>query len=92
MPDGEIEPYSTLNRPFIERKINWDKVKNRCKNIICFSGDNDPYVPLEIQKEFAQKCGAKEHIIIPGGGHLNSEVGMTKFPLLLQKIRVEMGI
>jgi len=92
MPDNEIEPYSTLNPPFINRKIDWGKVKKGCKNTYCFSGDNDPYVPISIQKKFASKCGAREHIIIKDGGHLNSEFGYTKFPLLLEKIKKELGI
>lgn len=92
MPDDIIEPYKTLNKPFVEKKADWAKVRKNCSKIICFTGDNDPYVSLEIQKSFAKACGAKEHVVIPNGGHLNEEFGFTKFPLLLIKIRAELGI
>jgi hypothetical protein len=92
MPDGIIEPYKTLNKPFIDRKIDWTKVRKNCNNIVCFTGDNDPYIPLDIQKGFAKLCHAKEHLIISKGGHLNAEFGFTTFPLLLEKIKAELKI
>ena len=52
---------------------------------MCFGGDNDPYVPMDILQDFAIKLGTKL-IIVKNGGHLNAEFGFTKFPQLLEKI------
>ena len=79
------EPYVTLNTPFIQIPIDWAKVRANCSKFICFAGDNDPYVPVSISQDFAQKLGAKL-IMIPGGGHLNADSGYTQFPQLLNSI------
>lgn len=84
--EEEIEPYSTLNGTFIRKGTDWKKVKENCPIIYCFAGDNDPYIPLKILKEFSVLCGAKEFIVIPGGGHLNEESGYITFPFLLDAI------
>jgi uncharacterized protein len=86
------EPFKSLIQPFVEGKVNWDKVKENCKDIICFLGDNDPYVSLEVANRFVDLCGGKQLIIIPKGGHLNEESGYTTFPLLLEEIRKELNI
>ena len=85
------EPYPTLNNPFIDKPLDWGKVKKNCSKIICFEGDNDPYVNLEIGKRFATLCGAKEFVVIPNGGHLTELSGYKKFPLLLKKINKELA-
>lgn len=92
MPDSIGEPYTTLNKTFIEKGADWEKVKKNCKEIICFSGDNDPYIPLEMQKHFSILCGAKEIVVIPNGGHLSERFGYTTFPLLLKKIIEELKV
>lgn len=81
-----IEPFASLNKIFIEKGADWEKVKKNCDDIICLAGDNDPYIPLEMQRQFSILCGAKEFVVIPNGGHLNKEFGFTTFPLLLNKI------
>jgi predicted alpha/beta hydrolase family esterase len=88
----QIEPYKTLNTPFINRSVNWKKVKKNCEIFICFAGDNDPYIPLNLLEKFSVLCGAKDFVIFPNGGHLNEEYGFTKFPHLLSKIRSELKI
>lgn len=86
------EPYKSLIQPFVDGKINWDKVRENCKNIICFIGDNDPYVSLDVAKRFVKLSGAKQLIIVPNGGHLNEEFGYKTFPLLLENIRKKLNI
>ena len=44
--------------------------------------DNDPYVPLEVEEDFAKKIATKS-ILIPNGGHLNSEFGYEEALFLL---------
>ncbi|MBI4157363.1 serine hydrolase family protein [Candidatus Woesebacteria bacterium] len=86
------EPYPTLNNPFIDKKIDWSKVKTNCPDIICFAGDNDPYVPLGVAKSFSKICGAKKLIVVPGGGHLSETSGFKEFPLLLETIKTELKL
>jgi len=90
-PD-DIEPFKTLNRPFVEGKINWGKVIKNSKTFICLHGDDDPYVPVDFAQNFAVLIDAKDIILIPKGGHLNKEFGYTEFPLLIKTIKKELKI
>lgn len=86
------EPFKSLIQPFADGKVNWAKVKENCKDIICFVGDNDPYVSIGVAKKFVALCAAKQLIIVPNGGHLNEEFGFKSFPLLLETIKEELSI
>ena len=59
------------------------KIHEYCDDIVCFYSDNDPYVPYEKEKEFADIVSDRREVII-GGGHLNAETGYTKFNDLLK--------
>lgn len=62
---------------------NLPEIKNYCNDIICFYSDNDPYVKYEAEKDFANTV-TENQIMIPNGGHLNSESGYTEFYDLLK--------
>ena len=79
------EPVKSLNLPFVKAPIEWPIVKLNCHKFICFAGDNDPYVPMDIAHDFASKLSA-EFIVIKNGGHLNSDSGFTRPPQLLSAI------
>ena len=79
------EPVKSLNLPFVQKSADWAKVRQNCPKFVCFAGDNDPYVPIAIARDFASKLGA-ELVVIPDGGHLNADSGFTQFPQLLDKI------
>ena len=64
---------------------NLSDIKNYCSDIVCFYSDNDPYVKYEAEKEFADTI-TENHIMISGGGHLNSESGYTEFTELLKYV------
>ena len=64
---------------------NLSDIKNYCEDIVCFYSDNDPYVKYEAEKEFADTI-TDNHIMISGGGHLNSESGYTEFAELLKYV------
>lgn len=80
------DPFPKLNNPFVDTKLDWEKVTKNCDNIYCFEGDNDPYVTLDMAKNFAKLCNSKGLDIIPNGGHLSKSSGFVEFPLLLEKI------
>lgn len=77
--------YDKVNKSFfIDDDIS--KIKNYTNNITCIYSDNDPYVPFEVLKDFANKVATNE-ILIPNGGHLNSENGYNTFEQLLTEIK-----
>jgi predicted alpha/beta hydrolase family esterase len=74
--------YDQLNRTFIDHPYDWERIKRNAGRVVCFAGDNDPYVPLNQPREVAARLSAPLQII-PGGGHLNSESGFDSFEALL---------
>jgi len=80
-----IEPYDSLNSSFVSSPLDWSKTILGANKIYCFAGDNDPYVPLSIAQDVAQKAKASLQTI-NGGGHLNEEFGYKEFPLLFDGI------
>lgn len=85
---GFGENYGSEHNDFYmkEKEIDFDKVeKNLNKSIVIYS-DNDPWVPQKNLKLLATNLDV-EPIIIPKGGHFNSETDYKdNFPLLLQTI------
>ena len=77
---GINEEFDTVNRPMFTDNLS--AIKNYCNDITCFYSSNDPYVPLNIEKEFADTITSRQ-IVIDGGGHLNAESGYIKFEELL---------
>lgn len=80
---GINEEYDTVNKSMYFDNLR--DIKNYCDDIICFYSDNDPYVKFEALKEFADTITEKQ-IVIPGGGHLNSESDYDEFEELLEYI------
>lgn len=77
---------SELNSYFMkEKNIDFDKVFQNLESAVVFYGDNDPYVPQNVLMDLANKLKVTP-IIIPAGGHLNTEFGYTQFPELLQEV------
>lgn len=65
---------------------NLEDVKQYCKDITCYYSDNDPYVPYNVEKQFADTVANKQ-IVIKYGGHINSESGFDKFEEILSQIK-----
>ena len=80
--------YDEINKTFVDKQFNWEKIKNSCGKFIIFASDNDEYIPLEIGQELSQSLNA-EFNIVHDGGHLNKKVGYDNFPLLLETIIIE---
>lgn len=81
-----IDDFDKINASFFENPFDWNEIKKNSKHFFVYHSDNDPYVPLEMGKELANKLGV-EVILVKGGGHLNEKVGYTKFPLILEDIK-----
>lgn len=81
-----IEEYDTLNKSFLKTPdFDWSTISNNAGEIVYFHGNNDPYVPLEQSQTLQRKLGG-ELLVIPEGGHLNSESGYTEFPEILEHL------
>ena len=78
---GINEEYDNVNQSMYFD--NLADVKQYANRIICFYSDNDPYVKLEAEKEFADAI-ATEKILIPNAGHINSESGFDTFEDVVQ--------
>lgn len=75
--------FDTVNKPmFID---NVQDVKKYCDDIICFYSDNDPYVELGAEKDFADKLTSQQ-IVIKNGGHINAESGFLEFEEILKHL------
>ena len=80
---GINEEYDNVNKSMYFDSL--EDVKKYSDEIICYYSDNDPYVKYEVEKEFADIVSMNQ-IVIPNGGHLNSESGYEKFPELLKHL------
>ncbi|MFH1307500.1 MAG: alpha/beta hydrolase [archaeon] len=80
------EDFDKINKTFVNKKFEWDKIKKNCGKFILYSSDNDPYVPLKKSQEIADKVGVSINII-RGAGHFNKNSRYTKFNKLLEDIK-----
>jgi len=82
LPDnGFKDKMKTFVKPF-----NWQKIKDNSEDFFVYHSDNDPYLPLSLGRELAEKVGSKV-ILVKGAGHFNIAAGYDKFELLLEKIK-----
>ncbi|MCX6711974.1 MAG: alpha/beta hydrolase [Candidatus Woesearchaeota archaeon] len=83
--EGDEEgPYEIAN-PWLETKIDWNKIKVHTKNFVAIFSDNDPYVPMEDSRIFKDKLKAKI-IIEHNKCHFRGIDGVTKLPIVLESI------
>lgn len=80
-----ISEYDLLNSTFIQGSFDWDLIKNQSNKFVCISGQNDPYVPLDLGQALADSL-ATELILIENGRHLNLEAGYSEFPYLVEQV------
>jgi hypothetical protein len=81
-----LPEFDEINKTFVGKEFDWNKIKQNCKKFILFHSDNDPYVPIENAKRLAKALGV-EIIIIKNAGHFNKAAGYLKFEELLEKIK-----
>jgi uncharacterized protein len=78
--------FDSINKTFIDRKFDWQKIKRNSSNFFVFHSDNDPYIPLEQAEKLAKNLGINP-IIVKNAGHFNEKAGYSKFNLILEKIK-----
>lgn len=67
-------PIDEINKTFVDKRFDWQKIKQNCRKFYIFHSDNDPYVPLEKAEHFAENLGV-DVILVKNAGHFNEEVG-----------------
>lgn len=82
---GFAESYgAALNDYFLkEKSIDFTKVRQHLGRAAVVYGDDDPYVTQEALRYVADSLSVQP-IVIPRGGHLNTEAGYGEFPQLLE--------
>ena len=78
--------FDNINKSFIERSFDWQKIKQNCQKFFVFHSDNDPYVPLEQAEKLAKNL-CVDVILVKNAGHFNEKAGYFKFDLILGKIK-----
>lgn len=80
-----IEEFDEVNKSF----FIFNDLGQSCKyfnKAICLFSDNDPYVPINMSKDFSNKINATVQII-SGGKHLNESAGFNSFNEMLNAIK-----
>lgn len=80
--------FDGLNKTFVDKPFDWNKIRKNCKRFYIINSDNDTYVPLEKGRILAKNLGA-ELMVLKNAGHINQESGYTKFELILEMIKNE---
>ena len=75
--------FNAVNETFYKQDFDFEKLKKLIPTSYVLFSDNDPYVPQNQPKEFAEKLGSSA-IIVHGGGHLNrnEQLDLKNFPLV----------
>ncbi len=79
------DEFYQLNKDFVYKEFDWEKIRNNCSKFFVIASDNDPYIPLDTNREMAGMLNADLEVI-HDGGHLNKKSGFGKFPFLLKYI------
>ena len=80
----EDEEVKEIARPWIENKIDLEKVKKNLFKSFLFISDNDPFNYFELNKEKFSELGS-EIIVLPNAGHITEDDGFKELPILLDK-------
>ncbi len=83
--------FDDINKSFFMENSELSKFKDYSGFSHCFISDNDPFIPLDKLKEFANIIESELHII-PNGGHFNTATGYDKFLEVYQIIQDFEGI
>ncbi|MFA6328931.1 MAG: alpha/beta fold hydrolase [Candidatus Micrarchaeia archaeon] len=70
---------------FVEKPLDFAKVRGNCGKMVAIFSDNDPYVPLSQAALFEKKLGAKT-VVLHARGHFSSSEGTTELPEALAEI------
>ncbi len=82
----EGEDSKRIAKPWMETPIEWDKIKENCKEVIAIFSDNDPYVELSNVDLFKKKLNPKI-VILNKRGHFDPSSGINELPEILEYLK-----
>ena len=74
-----------IAKPWMERIINFEKVKRHAHSLVAVFSENDPYVDLENKTLFEENLGAKT-ILDGHKGHFDKDDGIIELPVVLREL------
>ncbi len=85
--------FDVVNKDFYNNNFDFNKLQVLIPTSYVLFSDNDPYVPSEQPKQFAEKLGSSI-ITVQKAAHMNSEVNLNEFPLVLElcKSRIDLSL
>ena len=80
-----------VNQTFYKTNFDFEKLKKLIPTSYVLYSDNDPYVDKNYPIDFAKKLNSLL-IFVRKAGHMNSEFGFTKFPLVFELCKTRLGL
>ena len=86
--DFAIEDEESYNvaKPWLNTKIDFEKVKQFTNNINCIFSDNDYFVSLNQKDKFEKLLDAKT-IVVSGKGHISQDDGVYELKEILEECK-----
>jgi len=81
----KTEEEKKLAEPWLETKIDFEKIKKHTNKIVAIFSDNDPDVDIGDKELFEKYLGAKT-IVEHNKGHFNDDAGIKELPILLEEL------
>lgn len=82
----EDEDDREIAKPWLQKSINWQKVKSKASSFTAIFSDNDPFVPLEENRRaFEEKLEVKV-VVEHNKGHFTEGDGITELSIILELI------
>lgn len=82
------EYFDNLNKTFVTKEFDWNKIRDSSEHFYMISSDSDPYIPIENPKKNIASHLDVEVLNIKDGGHLNLDAGFERFDFLLDVINL----
>jgi len=79
-----------VNETFYKREIDFAIIKKLIPVSYVLYSDNDPYVDQKYPLDFAKKVNSSA-IFVKKAGHMNSEIGLNKFPLVYELCKTRLS-
>lgn len=85
--------FDLVNKSFYKKNFDFNKLKKLIPISYVLYSDSDPYVDKKYPLDFAKRMGSSV-IYVTKAGHLNSEVNLNEFPLVLElcKTRLDLSL
>lgn len=85
--------FDAVNQSFYRTDFNFTKLRKQIPVSYVLYSDNDPYVEKYLSIGFAKRLNSSP-LFVRSGGHMNSEVNLNEFPLVLElcKTRLDLSL